>query len=395
LKKNSNYILYISCVCSPNLLDKIFERISDKSGLAIQKFHRLLLEGFGASEDNRIETLSTIPIAPSNHQKKIWNLKWEIEQGVRYNYIPIINLPIVKNCIVFFYSFFKFLFWKFPKGNGKQLIICDVLSFTITSAAFFAFKIRGKKRIGVVTDIPGINVRRKKLTNPFFNFFLQKYDNYVLLTKYMNAKVNPSGKPFIIMEGLVNRQMLTIQNTLKDKSNERIVMYAGGLYEKYGILNLIHAFMRLKSVDIKLFLFGEGELVPMMGSIMKSDSRIVYKGVLQNSEVVKLQLKATLLVNPRPSSEEFSKYSFPSKNMEYMVSGTPLATTLLPGLPRDYLDFVYIITDESEDGIHSTLEYLLSKSDEELFIKGAKAKEFVLKHKNNVLQAKRILDSFD
>lgn len=394
MSKNKNNVLFISCACSPVVASYIFKKITDKSGIAIQKFHRLLLDGF-ASNNTFVETLSTIPVSPSNHQKRIWKLKSDVENGVKYNYIPTINLPIVKNAIVFIYSFFRFLFWRFPKRKGKTLIICDVLSFSITSAAFLAFKIRRKKRIGIVTDIPGISVRNKKsIMYPIFNFFLRHYDGYVLLTQHMNCIVNPYRKPFMIMEGLVGLEMQDLDNNLKEKCKDRILMYAGGLYERYGIINLINAFMQLKIPNIKLFLFGEGELVPNMQKFMEMDSRIIYKGVLPNSQIVKEQLKATLLINPRPSFEEFSKYSFPSKNLEYMVSGTPLLTTMLPGLPKDHLKFVYIFDNETVKGMFLTLNNILTQPVEDLHKKGAEAKDFVLKFKNNQLQTKRILDFF-
>ena len=40
---------------------------------------------------------------------------------------------------------------------------------------------------------------------------------------------------------------------------------------------------------------------------------------LRNDRVVEEQLRATLLVNPRPTTEAFTKYSFPSKNMGQAV----------------------------------------------------------------------------
>ena len=40
---------------------------------------------------------------------------------------------------------------------------------------------------------------------------------------------------------------------------------------------------------------------------------------LRNDRVVEEQLRATLLVNPRPTAEAFTKYSFPSKNMGQAV----------------------------------------------------------------------------
>lgn len=59
----------------------------------------------------------------------------------------------------------------------------------------------------------------------------------------------------------------------------------------------------------------------------KIDNRNKYFRVVPNQAVAEEELKATLLVNLRPSNEEFTKYSFPSKNMEYMVLGTPTLTT--------------------------------------------------------------------
>ena len=60
-------------------------------------------------------------------------------------------------------------------------------------------------------------------------------------------------------------------------------------------------------------------------------------GCVTNDEIVRLQCEATLLVNPRPSDKEFCKYSFPSKTIEYMASGTPVLMTKLPGVPDGIL----------------------------------------------------------
>ena len=77
--------------------------------------------------------------------------------------------------------------------------------------------------------------------------------------------------------------------------------------------------------------------------------------------------------------------------MEYMVSGTPILTTPLQGMPQEYNDFVYLFKDETIEGMEKTLDYILEKSKEELHEKGLKAKEFVLKNKSNDIQAAKIL----
>ena len=111
-----------------------------------------------------------------------------------------------------------------------------------------------------------------------------------------------------------------------------------------------------------------------------------------SSYVVQLQKEVTLLVNPRPTGAEYTKYSFPSKNMEYMVSGTPVLTTNLPGMPIEYKKYVYLIDDESVEGLSEMLRTVLSKPREELLKKGVEAREFVLNNKNNIMQAQKVLE---
>ena len=52
-------------------------------------------------------------------------------------------------------------------------------------------------------------------------------------------------------------------------------------------------------------------------------------------------------MNPRPVDDEYVKYSFPSKNMEYMASGTSTLLTAIPSMPESYYPFVHLIPDNS------------------------------------------------
>ena len=391
-------ILFISSACSEKVFHDIFQGLSYKSGIAIQKFHRLLLEGFSSNSSNSVQTLTTLPISQGIHKKRLWNLKSDKNKGVSFNYVPIFNFVIIKNTMVFFYSFFKLLFWKFPNKDNKRIIICDVLSLTITSAALLAAKIRRIKIVGIVTDIPGISVRRnnfmKTINSKIAHSFLYGYDGYILLTEQMNEIVNPYSKPFIIMEGLVDYDMNKVRNHIEDKKILREIIYAGALYERYGIKNLIESFMKLTDTDLRLVLFGEGPMRKEMPDYIKKDSRIIYLGVVANYKVLKRLNHAVLLVNPRPASEEFSKYSFPSKNLEFMVSGTPLVTNLLPGIPKEYYSYVYSFKKDSVQGMYETFKMLLAKPNVELHNFGLRAKNFVLEYKNNHFQSKKITDFF-
>lgn len=77
--------------------------------------------------------------------------------------------------------------------------------------------------------------------------------------------------------------------------------------------------------------------------------------------------------------------------MEYMASGTPALMTRLPGMPEEYLEYVYILEDESIEGMAGKLKEVLNFSQKENMEKGRKAKEYVLKEKSNKNQAERVM----
>lgn len=394
-----NNILYVSSVCSEEVLQFIFDTAKVKPQLAAQKFHRLLAEGFATHSDEcLITTLSSIPVVPENHSKKIWWLPKKTTNNLTYKYIPMLNVKGVKNIGVFGYTFLKVFFWSL-KGTKKKTVICDLLNVTISMASMAACKFTGTKIIAIVTDLPGLMVDAKSSSKavpaPIVSKRLTWFDGYIILTEQMNKVINPKGKPHLVMEGLVDVKMDTSRNTIEKKYNEKVLLYAGGLFEKYGVKKLVDAFKLLDNSEYRLHLYGLGEMVKNMDDYIDGDSRISYLGVVPNQKIVEEQLKATLLVNPRPSAEEFTKYSFPSKNLEYMVSGTPLLTTNLPGMPEEYHEYVYLFQDETLEAISKKLDGVLAQNKRVLHDFGATSKKFALASKNNKVQSKRILDFID
>jgi glycosyltransferase involved in cell wall biosynthesis len=123
----------------------------------------------------------------------------------------------------------------------------------------------------------------------------------------------------------------------------------------------------------------------------QKDPRIQFRGRVPNDEVLRAEAEADLLVNPRPTGDEYTRFSFPSKNLEYMASGTPLLTTRLAGIPDDHFPHLYIIDDDSVEGIRSALREVLGRSPAERARKAAAAREYALKEKSNVRAAGRLI----
>ena len=80
--------------------------------------------------------------------------------------------------------------------------------------------------------------------------------------------------------------------------------------------------------------------------------------------------------------------------MEYLLSGVPVMAALLPGMPEEYGEYMYVIEDCSREGICNALKKVLSKTSKELCGKGRDAQQFVLREKNKKVQAEKIVKAF-
>ena len=213
-------------------------------------------------------------------------------------------------------------------------------------------------------------------------------DGFVLLSDYMAQKLPLHNKPYIIIEGIYNT------DTVVDKTEKegKMVLYSGNLNKRYGILTLLEAFHRTTNPEYCLKICGDGDGVQDILNYSKKDQRIQYLGLLARNEVLTLQKKATLLVNPRNSKDEYTKFSFPSKTMEYLASGTPVLMSHLLSIPPEYDNHIYYQNDETIEGWSDSIENILSKKEEELSAFGESSAEFILTQKTPQPQVKRLLD---
>ena len=382
-------ILYCSTLCSEKVLNKISQTTGRSLlGLTIQKFHRLIARGFVANGID-ITMLSVLPIRNYSRVKRCVELQSDKEDFITYLYVNSISVPLIKYLITCFDFIKKIL--KFTNVHKDAVIICDPLNltqcFSLYIIRFFLPKI-----YAIVTDIPGLMVGESKyfvrIISSFHIHMISKFDGFILLTEDMNNIINKSKKPYIIMEGLVDSSIIP-ETDVKDR--ERNIIYAGALHEEYGVKHLIDAFSMLSDENIYLSIYGSGPMEKLINYYSKKDSRIKFYGLVPNNEVVEKEKVALLLVNPRPSSYEFTRYSFPSKNMEYMASGTPLLTTKLPGIPKEYYKYIYFFDEENVEGMARTIKEVINKEIDDLNLKGRLAQHFVLKEKNNIVQANRII----
>ena len=379
------HIIYAVTTCSDNVYKQLFSHVKVKPAFQSQKYHRLLIEGLAAGAT--VDVVANPPVNRSVLSEKFVRLPREVEGGANYRYIPAIRNPIIKAAAVGLGTFFRTLFLI----RKDSAVIVDGLNRITALAGMLAARLRGKPCIGIVTDLPDM-LGGSSFSKKLANFVIRHCTGYVLLTEAMNDYLNKQGKPYVILEGHADITMADRIPAMEKKTTPRICFYAGGVSRQYGLSNLVEGFLQADLPNACLHIYGPGDYVEELEKNAAEDSRVFYGGMLLNTEIVAKEQEATLLVNPRPTDEEYVKYSFPSKTMEYMASGTPVLTTVLPGMPKEYHPYVYLLEEETADGITKMLKEVLANSDEELFRKGCEARRFVLEQKNNVIQAKKILE---
>ncbi|MGJ7920806.1 glycosyltransferase [Neobacillus sp. LXY-4] len=382
---NSHRLLYISSLIDASTYKMLFTQ-KEKPMHAANKYHTLLCQGL-AENGMDVRVYSSLPINRSNCLKRFIRVPDKKDSGVTTHYIPVINFPIIRHAMVFIKCFFAAL--TAPRGTN---VIYDVLVVSAAWGAALGASLRRLTKVGIVTDLPEfMQISSNRTMLKINNRLLKKCDGYVFLTAQMNEKVNVKKKPFIVLEGHVDSKMRERNHSPFGNLKKRIIIYAGLLHEKYGIANLCNAFIKCSKSNEELHLFGDGDYVSKIHELCLLHDNIKYFGNQPNKVVVENELNAVLLVNPRPSYGEFTKYSFPSKTLEYMVSGTPVLMTKLPGVPNEYAEYVYIVDDDTEGGLAKEMRRVLDKDNEELERFGKEAKNYALNKKNNIIQAKRLL----
>lgn len=306
--------------------------------------------------------------------------------------VPIPGLQMIFELLKVYSTIRKEL----KKSKQKQPLIIYALHSPFLLTAVMLRKLTSCSCV-IVPDLPEFMSKQdgvvkkmgKKLDRLIINFCLKRLDCYVLLSSYMRDRLPINDKPWTLMEGVFDTESMLIRSI---KCKERVVLYCGNLSKQYGIIELLHAFNQIKDDNYRLWICGRGDGESDVLNMATTDKRIKFFGVISHDEVLNLQQQATVLINPRSSSGEYTKYSFPSKTMEYLASGTPTIMCHLPAIPKEYDEHIFYIKNESIEGIRDKIVDVCEIPQEELDEFGKNASEFIKKQKNAYIQSQKVVD---
>lgn len=390
-------MLFLGGVFSEEMEKEILAKSKGTVHYAANKLQWNLINGFMNIDEINLQVISApfIGTYPKDYNDLfIKKQNYLYKNLVKCEYVPFCNL------------------WGYRSISRKNSLKRQVDKFTSDSASskviivysphtpFLQAAVYAKKKDPsihiclIVPDLPqfmnlsekksGIYNKLKEIDINIFEENSHYVDSFVLLTEYMKDALKVNNRPYIVIEGMVDEShSFFSEKNFEGEDGLKKVVYTGTLNKKFGVVNLVKAFHAVEDPNVVLNICGFGDSELIIKDYAKKDKRIQFLGQLSNEEALNLQENATVLINPRQNNEEFTKYSFPSKNMEYLLSGNPVIAYKLDGIPDEYDNYFFYVKDNAIDSLSTKITEVLNLTNKERYEIGKKAKEFVIKKKNN------------
>lgn len=251
----------------------------------------------------------------------------------------------------------------------------------------------------IVPDLPQymdmamsrVKAALKKVNWMQISSMLPKFDGFILYSRHMADFLKLEEGRWMVMEGSFDPNFL-IEFPEKPRRDTFVLMYSGALEHRYGIPQLLEAMKHLPE-NVELHFTGGGKAVPDIEKAAKEDSRIKLVGFLPTMEdLLRAQHDVDCLISTRNPEEEASAYCFPSKLYEYMISGNPVISTVIPGIPEEYFRYLLPLEDISPEEIARRVLEVARMDPAAREALGREGRDFILREKSNISQSGRILD---
>lgn len=393
--------IFVGGIFLPEQMDEIRRDTVAAMQNAADALQKALLKGLSQGGRTKLAVVNLPFVGPYPHlYRRRWfpSLRTTIFNGVEVHGMGFCNTPFTG-------AFTRFLgaFSGLRKARGSARSVVFVYSAHLPFVlASFAFKCLHDdvKLCLIVPDLPefmgeyaGTYRLLMSMQSAIFGVLARKADYHVLVTRFMAERLRIEAFRHVVVEGIFDPDGIGSRRMdVPADGARRIVLYSGTLARRYGILDLLAAFERMKDADIRLWICGFGDSSDAVVALARRDRRVRFFGELPREEVAGLQARAHVLVNPRPPGAEFTRYSFPSKTMEYLGTGRPVVMHALPGVPGEYLPYLITPPTPDGDGLERALRRAIDLSDVELDALGRAGRDFVLRNKTPELQAAAILE---
>lgn len=331
-----------------------------------------------------------------NHQPIFVRGKHLRDENADIITVPYVNIPVIKQISVI-RNLKKTLKECLAEGeySGATLIVYNTMTIFAKPVLDISRR-ESLKCVAVVADLPikfKKNFIRKMEDRSQINA-IHRFDALIPLTEHIAKDFAPN-IPYCVVEAGCSPDDYRNQEK-KDRSDSvKTIVFSGTLNQLSGIELLLDAMLLVKKQDIVLNIYGDGPLQQYVEDQAKNRSNVNYFGRISNDQMLKVQSNASLLVCPRKADDFTTKYTFPSKVLEYICAGVPVLANRLMGIPAEYEDYISYAKSERPEDWAQMLEQILSDEYYGMYkYKALLARKNALDTKSWKTQTRRVVDYF-
>lgn len=364
-----------------------------------------LLRGLSRLPGVKVECLSLVPVATFPREKRTWirSSQVEVVPGVQSTRPGFLTLPLVKQVSQILSM----------AGAAKRAVQQEDYDYVLTFnmfphvgvAAWWLRRVRGMRVACLLAD-PPVQTRTAKnwatsqllrLMDGWTRRLLRVPGHVIALTEKAAQDFTPHAK-ILVMDGAIvppkppsEGSPNEVHATDHEGRGCRVV-FTGALTSYNGIRELVDAIPLVSSPGIEFHLYGSGELSAFVEEASAALENLMVHGHVDSTAMSEVQQDAFLLINPRQINHPVSDVTFPSKVLEYMVSGTPVLSTRLRCFSSEYDGCVFFAETGSPEDLAERIDTVAGLPSEERSRVGSAGREFVLLNRTWEASVRRIYE---
>ena len=313
-----------------------------------------------------VDVISIRPFSKAKCEIKVLKADTKVVGNIAYHYLKIKRSKLFR--LTSLRAQVKELIEKLKTDDS--VIVTDTINPKCVSITNFIQKKYHLPAIGICTDSPSNITGTNKSYTLYLLSCCKKLNGFITLTEGLNLLFNPNSKDHITIEGVVESKEVDSPITVEGK----YIFFGGALLPRYGVYNLIEAFKNIEDQDISLLICGHHANEEQIMDAIGNDNRIKYLGTLPVKEVLALERRALVNINPRPFTQDLDRLSIPSKTLEYLASGSLTISVRNTELEKVFKDCAIWAKSGSPKDLEASIKVAISMSEKERLELANKAK---------------------